>query len=144
MFTNNLKKSVDRRKKRLGRGGGSGKGFHTSSRGQKGQRSRAGNRTIPGFTGGQARLNRVLPVYNRMKSKVAKPVSISISVFLNKGINEVNDDAIKSFTSSENVIVVGPKSYEGLDLKKVSIAKGINVSKALKSKVIDAGGKVSE
>lgn len=36
----NLPKIVDRRKKRLGRGYGSGKGGHTSGRGQKGQKSR--------------------------------------------------------------------------------------------------------
>lgn len=36
-----LSKLVARRKKRLGRGYGSGKGGHTSSRGQKGQKSRS-------------------------------------------------------------------------------------------------------
>lgn len=36
----NLPKVVQRSKKRLGRGYGSGKGGHTSSRGQKGQGSR--------------------------------------------------------------------------------------------------------
>lgn len=35
-----LPKSVAKSKKRLGRGMGSGKGSHTSSRGQKGQKSR--------------------------------------------------------------------------------------------------------
>ncbi len=36
----NLPKVVERRKKRLGRGYGSGKGGHTTGRGQKGQKSR--------------------------------------------------------------------------------------------------------
>jgi large subunit ribosomal protein L15 len=36
----NLIKVIERRKKRVGRGAGSGKGFHTSGRGQKGQKSR--------------------------------------------------------------------------------------------------------
>lgn len=35
-----LQKTVEKSKKRLGRGYGSGKGGHTSSRGQKGQKSR--------------------------------------------------------------------------------------------------------
>lgn len=35
-----LEKTVTRRKKRVGRGGGSGKGFHTVGRGQKGQKTR--------------------------------------------------------------------------------------------------------
>lgn len=37
-----LPKIVSKSKKRLGRGMGSGKGSHTSSRGQKGQKSRGG------------------------------------------------------------------------------------------------------
>lgn len=37
-----LPKVVQRPKKRVGRGMGSGKGSHTSSRGQKGQKSRGG------------------------------------------------------------------------------------------------------
>jgi large subunit ribosomal protein L15 len=36
----NLPKVVTRRSKRVGRGGGSGKGFHTTGRGQKGQKAR--------------------------------------------------------------------------------------------------------
>lgn len=39
-MTNSLPKIVKRSAKRLGRGYGSGKGGHTSSRGQKGQKSR--------------------------------------------------------------------------------------------------------
>lgn len=35
-----LPKVVRRRSKRIGRGGGSGKGFHTVGRGQKGQKAR--------------------------------------------------------------------------------------------------------
>ena len=41
MSENNLPKIVTRRKKRLGRGYGSGKGGHTVGRGQKGQKSRS-------------------------------------------------------------------------------------------------------
>lgn len=40
MKLHTLKKTVDQRKKRLGLGYGSGRGGHTSSRGQKGQKAR--------------------------------------------------------------------------------------------------------
>ena len=40
MFLDNLIKTTTKSNKRLGRGYGSGKGGHTSSRGQKGQKSR--------------------------------------------------------------------------------------------------------
>jgi len=46
--------------KRVGRGMGSGMG-KTSTRGQKGQKSRSGGGTRPGFEGGQMPLQRRLP-----------------------------------------------------------------------------------
>ncbi len=46
--------------KRIGFGMGSGHG-KTATRGSKGQRSRAGSRTRPGFEGGQMPLHRRLP-----------------------------------------------------------------------------------
>ena len=48
------------RKKRVGRGPGSGQG-KTAGRGAKGQNSRAGGGTKPGFEGGQMPLTRRLP-----------------------------------------------------------------------------------
>lgn len=57
--------------KRLGRGIGSGKGGHTSSRGQKGQRSRGGAKIPLWFEGGQLPLIKRLPMLRgkgRLKS----------------------------------------------------------------------------
>lgn len=48
------------KKKRVGRGPGSGSG-KTASRGAKGQNSRAGGGTKPGFEGGQMPLTRRIP-----------------------------------------------------------------------------------
>lgn len=58
----NLRPAPGSRKpsKRVGRGPGSGHG-KTSSRGQKGQRSRSGATMVPGFEGGQMPLQRRLP-----------------------------------------------------------------------------------
>src|SRR5438552_16602604 len=49
-----------KRRKRVGRGPGSGHG-KTSTKGQKGQKSRSGGGTRPGFEGGQMPLYRRLP-----------------------------------------------------------------------------------
>lgn len=49
-----------KRKKRLGRGSGSGDGG-TSCRGHKGQKARSGARIRPGFEGGQMPLQRRVP-----------------------------------------------------------------------------------
>jgi large subunit ribosomal protein L15 len=53
-------KKANSNKKRVGRGMGSGMG-KTSTRGQKGQRSRSGSRMMRGFEGGQMPLHRRMP-----------------------------------------------------------------------------------
>jgi large subunit ribosomal protein L15 len=141
MALNNLKKIVTKRKKRIGRGAGSGKGFHTVGRGQKGQRSRAGNRTIPGFTGGQARLNRALPVFSRMKPRSTKLQAIPLSSFVKNGLLVIGSEEVKKFTHCESILV-GPRTYENIDLSKVNIKKGVTISKKLADKILQAGGKV--
>jgi len=57
-------KGSTRRNKRLGRGVGSGKGGHSSSKGNKGQKSRTGNHRMPSwFEGGQMPLQRRVPKF---------------------------------------------------------------------------------
>ena len=53
-------KGAAEKRKRVGRGMGSGMG-KTSTRGHKGQRSRSGSRMLRGFEGGQMPLHRRLP-----------------------------------------------------------------------------------
>jgi large subunit ribosomal protein L15 len=53
-------KGANKRKKRVGRGPGSGHG-KTSTRGEKGQKSRSGYSKMRGFEGGQMPLHRRLP-----------------------------------------------------------------------------------
>lgn len=62
MELHNLKpaKGATHKKKRVGRGPGSGHG-KTACRGNKGQRSRSGHSMQPGFEGGQMPLHRRLP-----------------------------------------------------------------------------------
>jgi large subunit ribosomal protein L15 len=55
-------KGTNRNRKRIGRGHGSGS-VKTAGRGTKGQKSRSGGRTRPGFEGGQN------PIYQRMPYK---------------------------------------------------------------------------
>ncbi len=51
-------------RRRLGRGVGSGKGGHSSTRGNKGQKSRTGNNRMPAwFEGGQMPLQRRVPKF---------------------------------------------------------------------------------
>jgi large subunit ribosomal protein L15 len=60
-----------KKKKRVGRGNGSGHGT-TSGRGNKGQLSRSGGNTRPGFEGGQMPLQRRLPHLKGFKNNRKK------------------------------------------------------------------------
>lgn len=65
MDLSNLKpaKGSTRKKKRIARGVGSGKGGHSSTKGTKGQKSRSGARIPAWFEGGQMPLQRRLPKF---------------------------------------------------------------------------------
>lgn len=84
MTLEKLAKTTVRPKKRLGRGYGSGKGGHTSGRGQKGQKSRG---KLPVyFEGSKMRksLIRRLPMLrgkNRFKTDIRKPVIFNLKDF---------------------------------------------------------------
>src|SRR5688500_13968302 len=94
-----LLKVKTRASKRLGRGGGSGKGFHTSSRGTKGQKARTKIHIL--FEGLKVRkslLNR-LP-FQRGKSKFkpnAKPIAVNLSdlEYFEDGINVTGELLVK-------------------------------------------------
>jgi large subunit ribosomal protein L15 len=62
--------------KRVGRGQGSGMG-KTSTRGQKGQKSRSGYKIKRGFEGGQQPIHRRLPKVG-FTSRVTKPYVINV------------------------------------------------------------------
>lgn len=66
-------------KKRVGRGGGSGKGFHTTGKGHKGQNARSGHGIPVGFEGGQVPLYKKLPKTRGFKrSYQRKPVAVNL------------------------------------------------------------------
>ena len=79
----------NRKRKRVGRGDGSGHG-KTSCRGHKGQGARSGGGTKPGFEGGQMPLQRRLP-----KRGFHNPFRIEVSV--------VNLTQLESFPSGAEV-----------------------------------------
>jgi large subunit ribosomal protein L15 len=144
MFTSNLKKIVDKRKKRIGRGPGSGKGFHTVGKGQKGQTSRAGYSRKRGFEGGQVPISRRLPVYRGFKVSGSDVTAVRISKMLDKNIFEIDQEALAALSSQKNLKLVGDKNYENYDLSKVVVKQGVVISNSLKEKILASGGKVEE
>ena len=117
MELNNLVKN-NKKKIRVGRGIGSGKG-KTSSRGHKGQKSRSGV-AIKSFEGGQ------MPLYRRLPKRGFKSLSKKNMAILNlskiQNIYEKNKNEFKS----------------SLDLKSLKEKKIIN-KKYLKLKILGTG-----
>ena len=70
------------KKKRLGRGVGSGLG-KTSGKGHKGQKARAGGTVKPGFEGGQQPLQRRVPKFG-FRSQLAM-VTAEVRLLVNRG-----------------------------------------------------------
>ena len=105
MELNNLVKN-NKKKIRVGRGIGSGKG-KTSSRGHKGQKSRSGV-AIKSFEGGQMPLYRRLPkrgFYSHAKKNIATLNLSKIQNILENKKNEiVDDEKIQEFSNNENNI----------------------------------------
>ena len=81
--------------KRVGRGSGSGMG-KTSTRGQKGQKSRTGYKIKRGFEGGQQPIHRRLPKVG-FTSRVSKPYSINVDKVKQVAeLSEITMESIKS------------------------------------------------
>jgi large subunit ribosomal protein L15 len=117
MELNSLPKS-NKKKIRVGRGIGSGKG-KTSSRGHKGQKSRSGV-SIKSFEGGQ------MPLYRRLPKRGFKS--------LNK-----NNIAILNLSKIQNILDKKKnKILNSLDLKILKEKKLIN-KKFLKLKILGSG-----
>ena len=117
MQLNNLIKN-NKKKIRVGRGIGSGKG-KTSSRGHKGQKSRSGV-AIKSFEGGQ------MPLYRRLPKRGFKS--------LNK-----NSIAILNLSKIQNILDKSANDIKGnFDLKTLKAKKLIN-KKFLKLKILGSG-----
>ncbi len=130
----------NKKRKRVGRGDGSGHG-KTSGRGHKGQGSRSGGNTKPGFEGGQMPLQRRLPkrgFHNPFRIEMAV-VNLSQLDALPAG-SEVTPDnlAEHGFVNGKNrrVKILG----EGT-LSKALVVKAHGFSATAKEKIEAAGGK---
>lgn len=141
-----LSKVVQRKSKRLGRGIGSGKGGHTSSRGQKGQKARTSVHIL--FEGFKTRksLFKRLPLARgkgRLKAD-DKPIIINLSdldQFSNE--KEINfETLVKSgLIREKNAHATGVKVLANGEItKKVVVALPVSVS--AKEKIEKAGGTV--
>ncbi len=111
MDLSNLKpaRGSTRRKKRIGRGEGSGAG-DTATRGHKGAKSRSGYSKNAGFEGGQMPLARRVPKYGFKNRNRVEYRGVNLDVLQqladNKGVDTVNPDVlIRNGLATKNELV---------------------------------------
>lgn len=130
-----------KRKKRVGRGIGSGHG-KTSCRGHKGQKSRSGGTRGPGFEGGQMPLQRRIP-----KRGFKNIFKIEFAIVNLDVINKIeNIDVITPEVLIERGIVKNPKDGIKIlgkgEIKRAITVKADAFSSSASDKITAAGGKV--
>lgn len=130
------------KKKRVGRGPGSGLG-KTAGRGQDGQKSRSGGGVRPGFEGGQMPLSRRIPKRGFSNYPFKKEIEI-INV---EDLNVFDDGTVVTpELLVEKRMIRKPK--DGLkvlgngELKKSLTVKANKISKSAQEKIEANGGKV--
>jgi large subunit ribosomal protein L15 len=129
--------------RRVGRGQGSGLGT-TAGKGNKGQQSRSGGKTYPGFEGGQMPLYRRLPMRgfcNKPFAKEWQVVNLS-QVEAKYSAGETVDGAsllVKRLVKKSEGLV---KVLGGGTLTKALTFQVDKVSASAKAKIEGAGGKV--
>ncbi len=130
-----------KKKKRVGRGIGSGHG-KTSCRGHKGQKSRSGGTKGPGFEGGQMPLQRRIP-----KRGFKNLFKIEFAIVNLKDINKIDGvDVITPEILIEKGIVKdikdGVKILGGGEIQRPLTIKADAFSSSASAKITAAGGKV--
>ena len=146
MTTLNTTQSVKIKKKRIGRGIGSGKG-KTSGRGVKGQKSRSGV-AIKSFEGGQ------MPLFRRLPKRGFNPIG-------KKLVGIINLDKIQKLLDNKKIISekidisvlkklnLIDKNYKKLkilgngELKNKIDLHADFISKSAKNKIVNVGGTIN-
>ena len=147
MTTLNTTSQIKKKKIRVGRGIGSGKG-KTSGRGMKGQKSRSGV-AIKSFEGGQMPLYRRLPKRGFNPIKKIKIAKINIeklqTLIENKKLNSDEKIDLKNLIK-KNILNKSYKKIKILGTGDINIKLEIEAdfsSKSARDKIEKMGGKIS-
>ena len=147
MKLHQLTKTTTTSQKRLGRGGGSGKGFHTSSRGQKGQKSRS--KIHLWFEGGQLPLSKRLPFLrgkDRFKSVSTLTTIVNLSAlkdFSAKATIDKKSLMDAGIISEKEATTTIVKILGHGELTKAYTFKDLTISKSAQAKIEKAGGNIT-
>jgi large subunit ribosomal protein L15 len=130
-----------KKRKRIGRGPGSGMG-KTSGKGHKGLKARSGGNVRPGFEGGQ------MPIYRRLPKRGFTNIFKKQYAVLNiEDLERFDDGATIDMDALRQVGLVkgkvdGAKLLGNGDTQKKFCLKAILVSKTAKEKIESAGGSI--
>jgi large subunit ribosomal protein L15 len=131
------------KRKRLGRGSGSGHG-PTAGKGDKGQLARSGGTSRPGFEGGQMPLYRRLPKRGFTSQSRRTNVILNLSDLEKLTPSEFKEISLETLTAAKQI----KGRYDRLtilgtgDLTKAFQVKAHKVSSSAKEKIEKVGGKV--
>lgn len=133
-------KGAVKKKRRVGRGPGSGRG-KTAGRGTKGQKSRSGGAKGAGFEGGQMPIIRRLP-----KKGFSNPFKRVYDVVNVSNLNKFNDgDVVTPELMKRLKLISGRNPVKILgngELEKTLEVHAHKFSKTAEKKIIEKGGKV--
>lgn len=130
------------RRKRVGRGIGSGLG-KTGGRGHKGQTSRSGGSIRPGFEGGQMPLQKRLPKYG-FTSRIASVTSqVTLSELDSIDEKVINIEVLKSNGIIRN-LTAKVKVFSSGQITKPVVLEGIAVSNGAREAIVSVGGTIKD
>ena len=134
------------KKKRVGRGYGSGKGGHTVGLGMKGQKSRGRGKVPLGFEGGQVPLYKKMPKMSHFKGAGRKKtMAVSLVSFNSfKEGSKVTPDKLVEKGIIEKLPRSGVKILANGNLHKKLEIEGFLISKGARELIEKAGSKIIE
>lgn len=134
------KTPYNKKRKRVGRGVGSGHGKR-STRGQKGQLSRSGYSRREGFEGGQNPLYRRLPKRGFNNSDFKKLYDIvNVGQLAELEVKEITPEALRAAGLIKGNSVSKVKILGAGDLQKAMTVKAHSFSESAKAKIEKVGG----
>jgi large subunit ribosomal protein L15 len=131
-------RKASEKKKRVGRGMGSGMG-KTSTRGHKGQRSRSGSRLLRGFEGGQMPLHRRLPKRGFTNIFREEYAVVNLDRLAELGETEITPEVLRKagvVHTKKPIKILGNG-----ELKTAVTVRAHKFSKSAQEKITKAGGK---
>jgi large subunit ribosomal protein L15 len=146
MYLESIPRRTNRKgkSKRLGRGYGSGVGGHTATRGSKGQKSRAGHKSLQFFEGGNVPFFRRMPKARGFKKTDKVEVTAINLDILDKNYKSGETVSLESLKEKKLIAkrIEFVKILSNGEISKKIVLESIPASESAKEKILKAGGTI--